>query len=128
MSVSFVLHAKNSSGHQVPTVSTGGEAYQFQCREIGEGVWEPCDHSRYMYCQKSPEMDTRVVQVQTLSAPSRGEQEGKEFSQFLSAVMTAAGLVRHGRQSKELSEYLGRMCMQYMTAAPSAAAPSKEGV
>ena len=42
----------------------GGEpVYQFQCREIGEGDWEPCDHSRYMYCQKSPEHDTRVVQV-----------------------------------------------------------------
>ena len=28
-----------------------------------------------------------------------------EFSQFLSAVMDAAGLVKHGRRSKELSEY-----------------------
>ena len=40
-----------------------------------------------------------------------------EFSQFLSAVMDAAGLVRHGRRSKELSEYLGRMCMQYRLSA-----------
>lgn len=40
-----------------------------------------------------------------------------EFSQFLSAVMDAAGLVRHGRRSKELSEYLGRMCMQYLISA-----------
>ncbi len=36
-----------------------------------------------------------------------------EFSQFLSAVMDAAGLVRHGRRSKELSEYLGQQCMKY---------------
>ena len=43
----------------------------------------------------------------------------KDFSQFLSAVMDAAGLIRHGRQSKELSEYLGMKCMEYR-AAPSA--------
>lgn len=52
--------------------------------------------------------------------PTRGVPEGKEFSQFLSAVMDAAGLVRHGRQSKELSEYLGSKCMEYMlSTAPS---------
>jgi hypothetical protein len=44
----------------------------------------------------------------------------KDFSQFLSAVMDAAGLIRHGRQSKELSEYLGKKCMEYRGAAPSA--------
>ena len=44
----------------------------------------------------------------------------KDFSQFLSAVMDAAGLIRHGRQSKELSEYLGMKCMEYRGAAPSA--------
>lgn len=49
--------------------------------------------------------------------PARGVPEGKEFSQFLSAVMDAAGLVRHGRQSKELSEYLGGKCMEYMLSA-----------
>lgn len=44
----------------------------------------------------------------------------KDFSQFLSAVMDAAGLIRHGRQSKELSEYLGMKCMEYRGAARSA--------
>lgn len=44
----------------------------------------------------------------------------KDFSQFLSAVMDAAGLIRHGRQSKELSEYLGMKCMEYRGATPSA--------
>lgn len=142
-------------------VSAGEPVYQFQCREIGEGDWGPCDHIRYMYCQKSPEMDTRVVQVLALSAPGHGEQvrDGwrlvpveptdamleagdkyigtpatyksmlsacpspaitKDFSQFLSAVMDAAGLIRHGRQSKELSEYLGMKCMEYRGAALSA--------
>lgn len=49
--------------------------------------------------------------------------DSREFSQFLTAVMDAAGLVRHGRQSKELSEYLGSQCMKYrLTAAPRPAA------
>ncbi|QRY79677.1 hypothetical protein JVX91_00760 [Pseudomonas sp. PDNC002] len=46
-----------------------------------------------------------------------------EFSQFLSAVMDAAGLVRHGRRSKELSEYLGAQCIKYR----QAAAPAQGG-
>ena len=53
-------------------VIAGEPVYQFQCREIGEGGFEPCDYSRYLYCQKSPEHDTRVVQV-GLQAPSHGE-------------------------------------------------------
>ena len=50
----------------------------------------------------------------------------KDFSQFLSAVMDAAGLIRHGRQSKELSEYLGMKCMEYRGAAPSAGSQEQE--
>ena len=46
---------------------------------------------------------------QAKSAPAEVAQgEAVLFSQFLTAVMDAAGLVRHGRQSKELSEYLGK--------------------
>lgn len=71
-------------------VSAGEPVYQFQCREIGEGDWEPCDHSRYMYCQKSPEMDTRVVQVQALSAPNHSERV-PELSSFV-AFADALGL------------------------------------
>ena len=50
----------------------------------------------------------------------------KDFSQFLSAVMDAAGLIRHGRQSKELSEYLGMKCMEYRGVAPSAGSQEQE--
>lgn len=210
----------------------------YECREIGEGDWTPCDLRRYTYCQKQPEMDTRafvpLYQHQRITEALRGEVErlkdaleieshrlaacgvaalgyfdgcaeeyhsaslhdvlalraqlaqqqgvpegwrrvldrvrltdeearhyspsavaywnnavtacrcaldeiapvqaepatykamlsaatsaanATEFSQFLSAVMDAAGLVRHGRRSKELSEYLGRMCMQYRLSA-----------
>jgi hypothetical protein len=38
-----------------------GLVYCFECREIGEGDWVACDYDRYLYCQNSPEMDTRVV-------------------------------------------------------------------
>lgn len=58
------------------------------------------------------------------AAPSAAN--ATEFSQFLSAVMDAAGLVEHGRQSKELSKYLGRMCIQYRIAAAPAPAPVQQ--
>jgi hypothetical protein len=51
----------------------------------------------------------------------------KEFSQFISAVMDAAGLVRHGRQSKELSEYLGKKCMEYRFATVPSAGSQEQG-
>lgn len=52
--------------------SAGVPVYQFQCREIGEGGFEPCDYERYLYCQKSPEHDTRVVEQSRaqLAAPA----------------------------------------------------------
>jgi len=63
--------------------------------------------------------------VQHVSVPDAST----DFSQFLSAVMDAAGLVRHGRRSKELSEYLGSKCMEYRgfaaPAAPAADAGAK---
>lgn len=44
-------------------VSGSEPVYQFQYREIGEGGWSACDHDWYVHCQKSPEHDTRVMQV-----------------------------------------------------------------
>lgn len=60
-------------------VSAGEPVYQFQCREIGEGWFEPCDYSRYLYCQKSPEHDTRVVQV---GVSAGGVDERAAFEQL----------------------------------------------
>jgi hypothetical protein len=37
-----------------------------------------------------------------------------EYSQFLTDVMTAAGLVSHGKQCKALGERLGAGAMKYM--------------
>lgn len=45
-----------------------------------------------------------------------------EFQQFLTDVMTAAGLVRHGRQSMALAERLSDGCVKFRTEAPSAQA------
>jgi hypothetical protein len=46
---------------------SGVPVYQLQCREIGEGDWCPADLRHYTYCQKSPEMDTRIVEVEPAS-------------------------------------------------------------
>ncbi|WP_243743286.1 hypothetical protein [Pseudomonas aeruginosa] len=47
--------------------------YQFQSREIGESDWAPCDFRWYLYCSKSPEMDTRVVEVAAQPSPAQVE-------------------------------------------------------
>ena len=44
----------------------------------------------------------------------------REFKQFLSDVMTAAGLVTHGKQCKDLGSRLGAMCMRLRSPAPQA--------
>ena len=62
--------------------------------------------------------------VQQVSVPDAST----DFSQFLSAVMDAAGLVRHGRRSKELSEYLGSKCMEYRCFAAPAAPAADAGL
>ena len=62
--------------------------------------------------------------VQHVSVPDAST----DFSQFLSAVMDAAGLVRHGRRSKELSEYLGSKCMEYRCFAAPAAPAADAGL
>ena len=50
--------------------------------------------------------------VLALAAPA----DDKEVSRFLSDVMTAAGLVEHGKQSKALAERLAEGCAKYRTA------------
>ncbi|MCG3026773.1 hypothetical protein L7Q76_03850 [Pseudomonas aeruginosa] len=53
-----------------PTIATA-PTYQFHSREIGESDWAPCDFSWYLYCSKSPEMDTRVVEVTAQPSPAQ---------------------------------------------------------
>ncbi|QPZ69387.1 hypothetical protein [Pseudomonas aeruginosa] len=49
--------------------------YQFQSREIGESDWAPCDFRWYLYCSKSPEMDTRVVEVAAQPSPVQADEK-----------------------------------------------------
>ena len=44
------------------------------------------------------------------TAPKPMERESAEFGRFLSDVLTAAGLVTHGKQCKALGERLADMC------------------
>lgn len=69
----------------------------------------------------------RKLIKQAQSAPAEVAQgEAVFFSQFLTAVMDAAGLVRHGRQSKELSEYLGKECIRLRLMNAPSAPPSPD--
>jgi hypothetical protein len=46
--------------------------YQFQWREIGEGDWMACSNSWFRFCEASPELDTRVVEV---DRPAQAERQ-----------------------------------------------------
>ena len=89
-----------------------------QVREVVPAGWKlvPVEPTPEMLAAGDKYIGTPATYKAMLSAcPSPAIT--KDFSQFLSAVMDAAGLIRHGRQSKELSEYLGMKCMEYMLSA-----------
>lgn len=67
--------------------------YQFQSREIGESDWTPCDFSRYLYCSKSPEMDTRVVEVTSQTSPAQAEQVEAERPAVVGYRSVESGMV-----------------------------------
>jgi len=46
---------------------------RYQVREIGEGGWRDASKEWYEYCQKSPEMDTRIA------APAQATPEGADL-------------------------------------------------
>lgn len=109
----------------------GWLAYHFGGKRQGTVYGGPCDTKEEIerYIQQVERSDDSItLQGKPFyAAPAAQAQhsvpEGlAEFSQFLSAVMDAAGLVRYGRRSKELSEYLGAQCMKYRLSAPVAQA------
>ncbi|HBO0302394.1 TPA: hypothetical protein L4A65_000971 [Pseudomonas aeruginosa] len=69
-----------------PTIATA-PTYQFHSREIGESDWAPCDFSWYLYCSKSPEMDTRVVEVTAQPSPAQAEQAEAERTVVVARVV-----------------------------------------
>ncbi|WP_350440199.1 hypothetical protein [Pseudomonas aeruginosa] len=91
-----------------------------------QAVYDAFDSRERMFTSYENVSVVLAAQKRIAAAPSQAQHsvpEGlAEFSQFLSAVMDAAGLVRYGRRSKELSEYLGAQCMKYRLSAPVAQA------
>ncbi|HFD4409247.1 hypothetical protein [Pseudomonas aeruginosa] len=69
-----------------PAIATA-PTYQFHSREIGESDWAPCDFSWYLYCSKSPEMDTRVVEVTAQPSPAQAEQAEAERPEVVARVV-----------------------------------------
>ena len=61
--------------------------------------------------------------AQAVPAPGVEAVSEREFKQFLSDVITAAGLVTHGNKCKDLGRRLGEMSMRLLTAPKTAAAP-----
>ena len=65
--------------------------------------------------------------AQVVPAPGVEAVSEREFKQFLSDVLTAAGLVTHGKKCKDLGRRLGEMSMRLLTAPKTAAAPAQAG-
>lgn len=69
----------------------------------------------------------QAAQAQAVPAPGVEAVSEREFKQFLSDVITAAGLVTHGKKCKDLGRRLGEMSMRLLTAPKTAAAPTQAG-
>ncbi len=87
----MVTHARIAPDHaalaQPSQAIAAAPTYQFQSREIGESDWAPCDFSWYLYCSKSPEMDTRVVEVTAQPSPAQAEQAEPERPEVVARVV-----------------------------------------
>lgn len=72
-------------------------------------------------------VEEAVRQALAAQVPGADEQDKTAISQFLTDVMTAAGLVAHGKQCKALAERLGKACMDLrLSTLMTSAAGSKE--
>ncbi|MBM9931827.1 hypothetical protein JTL83_06655 [Pseudomonas aeruginosa] len=87
----MVTHARIAPDHaalaQPSQAIAAAPTYQFQSREIGESDWAPCDFRWYLYCSKSPEMDTRVVEVAAQPSPAQAEQAEAERQEVVARVV-----------------------------------------
>ncbi len=64
--------AADNETEPAPAQGETEPVYQFQWREIGEGDWMACSNSWFRFCEASPELDTRVVEV---DRPAQTEQQ-----------------------------------------------------
>lgn len=76
-------------------------ADQFQCDKLNE---------HHGALGKEAKLPLYTTPQPTQTVPPAGREP--EFDQFLSDVMTAAGLVTHGKQCKQLGERLGAAVMK----------------
>lgn len=67
----------------------------------------------------SPGEIRELIQRAVLASAPAATQAQAGFSQFLSDVMTAAGLVEHGRQCKALAERLADGCERFRPKMPT---------
>ncbi len=70
--------AADNETEPAPAQGETEPVYQFQWREIGEGDWMACSNSWFRFCEASPELDTRVVEV---DRPAQTEQQPVEIGQ-----------------------------------------------
>ena len=103
-------------GYSVPLyLAAGAQPYDQQAMELCEACgWkaiipgEPC-----LVCERN---DALAAGAQPVS------HDSIEFRQFLSDVLTAAGLLEHGKQSKGLAERIAYGAVRYMAAPVQAGA------
>lgn len=96
---------------------SGEPVYAF--RRKGLDDFCTCTEKRYAELSAKPNLfETRIFYTAPQPLPTSPTQaqavapESAEFEQFLSDVLTAAGLVTHGKQCKALGERLADMCMK----------------
>ena len=116
------------------------------CGERAETDFTPEHHSYQIECSDSIGCTARITRdselgaieawncraalaapAQAMPAPGVEAVSEREFKQFLSDVLTAAGLVTHGKKCKDLGRRLGEMSMRLLTAPKTAAAPVQAG-
>ena len=77
--------------------------------------------------QDAPSNGALAAPAQVVPAPGVEAVSERELKQFLTDVLTAAGLVTHGKKCKDLGRRLGEMSMRLRTAPKTAAVPAQAG-
>ena len=97
------------------------------CQVCGwKGVIDYPDGAVCVACEHDKTLSPQpTAQAQAMPAPGVEAVSEREFKQFMSAVLTAAGLVTHGKKCKDLGRRLGEMSMRLLTAPKTAAAPGQ---
>ena len=113
------------------TLRTGYDAARLEIESL-QGRVNECGAGAGC-CAQAARIEALEAQLEALAAPAQPVQpvpapgveavSEREFKQFLSDVLTAAGLVTHGKKCKDLGRRLGEMSMRLLTAPKTAAAP-----